>query len=286
MGININTLSLPEFDWSTDKRKDSLQQLYKAVCSKLDNSIGWYETKRDSKRAFTWILRLGAIIFGLIAAIQPTLAEIFRTVEGELFRPGIATIAALVAGFLLMLDRLFGASSAWMRYMLADLALKELREEFGMTFGLEMAALAEEAAPSLDQTKHVYQAIQGILTRANQILRDETNQWKAEFQSALQQAEELAKVQPRQVQEAVATVRLTNPERLADRQWKLAINNGGDIVERGVSKAIRLTPGPVLLRLTASIRSHDGSTREHMEEKATDLPPGSSAEIPFTLPAE
>lgn len=286
MTVNIKTLSLPEFDWRVEQRKESLHRLYQAVCVKLDDSIVWYETKRNNKRTMTWILRLSAMIFGLIAAILPTLAEISRTLDVGWFRPGVATISALVAGFLLMLDRLFGASSAWMRYMLADMALKELREEFGMTFGLEMAALAEESAPSLDQTKHIYQAIQGILTRANQILRDETNQWKAEFQSALQQTEELAKVQPRQVQEAVATVRITNPERLADRQWKLAINNGGEIFERGVSKAVRLTPGPILLRLTANIRSHDSTAREHMEEKATDLPPGSSVEIPFTLPAE
>lgn len=285
---NIKTQKLPEFEWAEDKRKDSLQKLYQAVCAKLEDLIGWYEIKRKGKRILAWFLRFGAVLFGMIAAVLPTLAEIFRTAEGGWLRPGGATIAALIAGFLVLLDRLVGATSAWMRYMLADLALKELREEFSMTFDLEMSAFADGAVPSLEQTKHVYQTIQGILTRANQIVRDETAQWKTEFQSALQQTEEFAKVQPRQIKEAVATVRITNPERLAapDRQWKLSVNNGEVSIEKGVSKAIRLTPGPLILRFTAVIKSRENTTREHMEEKSADLTSGSSTEITFTLPPE
>lgn len=284
MPLDIENISIPTFDWTPEKRRSSLDSLYAAVSHKLDNSIKWYQSKRPIKRLMAWFFRLAAMLFTLLALTLPVLAEIFRSSDDLWFHPAFASIAVAVAGFFIGMDRFSGSSSAWMRYMSADMDLKEVKLDLSVAYNLELASLSEEVNPSIEQTKHVFQCIQGYLTRCNQILKEETNQWKSEFQTALQQIEEQAKTPAKQIKEAVITVRIANPEGLASGDWKLSINNGSEITVQGVSKAIRLTPGTLLLKLSAKIKKQDGSVRDYVEERSHLLSAETATEITFTLP--
>ena len=86
-------------------------------------------------------------------------------------------------------------------------ALKELRDKFAMAIYLHEAEWAGQSEPTVEQTKQTLGMVQDFLTKANQILSAETDQWKAEFQSALQQADDFAKSQPKkdEVKKAVNT---------------------------------------------------------------------------------
>ncbi|MDA1273198.1 MAG: DUF4231 domain-containing protein [Verrucomicrobia bacterium] len=193
---NIQTLEHIEFDWVDSKRAASLKALYAGILGKIDGSIKWYQTKRVLKRQLAWCFRVTAILLGAVAAALPTVAEMTRRTDDWLVRPGMATIVGVAVGALLMLDKFIGASSAWIRYTMAETALKELRDEWILAYALEAAGWLGMAEASVEQAKHALSMLQGFLARGNQIVRDETTQWKAEFQSALQQIEEFAKTQP------------------------------------------------------------------------------------------
>jgi len=254
---DIKTLAQPLFDWSDGQRAASLKATYDEIVGKLDDSIRWYQTKRSGKRKLAWCFRVGAIALGALAAAMPAVSEIAaRNGPGVdwWLRPGTATIIGIAVGALIMMDKLIGASTAWVRYTLAETALKELRDELALAFTLEAGAWAGERDPCVEQTIRGLTLLQTFLTRVNQVVRDETNQWKAEFQSALAQTEEFARVQAKKVDEAVLTVKLSNPDRLAGG-WTLSINDGAEVEVPGDSKSLRLAPGVITARIKATVKS-------------------------------
>lgn len=285
MSSNIKTLDRGQFDWADGKRAASLKTVCEQLMGKLDDAKAWYQTKRVGKRRLAWITRISAVVLGTVAAALPTVSEMTRTTDDWLLRPGTATIVGLVAAALLWLDKLIGASSGWIRYTMAETALKELLDELALTYTFETGLWAGQPDPTVEQTKHTLTVLQGFLARANQIVRDETNQWKAEFQSALQQTEELAKVQPKKVEEAVGTVKISNPDRLAGAWW-ISINGGPEEQGSSDSKSFRLTPGPITVRVKAGIKTGaDGTqTRTYTTEASDMLVAGTPKEIRITLP--
>jgi hypothetical protein len=283
--MNINTLGNGDFDWSDGKRAESLRKVFQSIRAKCDDSIKWYQVKRSSNRRVAWWLRLMAIVLGAFAAAIPTIAEMARDADQWWSHPASATIIGIVVGVLLMVDRFIGASSAWMRYTLAETALKEVRDELSMGFDIAAAAWAGQTEPGVEQTRHALAFFQDFLARINQIVRNETNEWKVEFQSALQQTEEFAKAAPRKVEEVVGTIRIANPDRLAGA-WTVSINGGPDVTAADDSSSFRMTPGPITVRIKATIRTGDTAhpTRRYTTDAAAVLAPGVPQTITVTLP--
>lgn len=286
--INIKALLPPSFDWGDQKRSASLIAVYDGIVAKIDDCIHWYQTKRTFKRVLAWWFRILAVILATCATILPTLSEINGRdglPEDWYFRPGLATILGILAGFFIMLDRLIGASSAWIRYTMAETSLKELRDELFLAYSLEKSLWAPAPEPSLEQTKHALSSLQNFLTKANQVVRDETDQWKSEFQSALAQVEDYTKIQPKKVEESVVTIKIANPDRLAGA-WSVSLNNGPDLPGASDSKTFRVTPGLVTIRLEALVKSgtNDASTKTFSTERGEVLKAAASTEVLITLP--
>jgi hypothetical protein len=189
---------------------------------------------------------------------------------------------------LLILDKFIGASSAWIRFTMAETALKELRDELSMAWMLETATWGESkppAEPTVEQTKHALTTLQTFVLRANQIVHDETNQWKTEFQGALQQIDDSAKTPPRKIEEAVGIVKITNPDRLAG-DWSLSIDGGPEERAAGDSKSIRRTPGPITVKVSATIKvgANGPQTKQFTMETADILVAGTPKTITIPLP--
>lgn len=144
------------FNWEEGGRLQSLQSLRDAVAGKIDVTAGWYMRGKQWRRKFGRAARVSAMILATLAAAQPTIAEMSRRPDTWLLRPGLATIFALLAAALLLLDRFFGASTGWVRYIMTGMALNDLRDEFEATWRLESAAWAGQPEPNIDQTKHPY----------------------------------------------------------------------------------------------------------------------------------
>jgi len=219
---------------------------------------------------------------------MPTISEMTHKTDDWYVRPGLATIIGIVVATLLLIDKFIGASSAWIRFTMAETALKELRDELNLAWMLETATWAESkppTEPTVDQTKHALTTLQTFVVRPNQIVHDETNQWKTEFQGALQQIDDAAKTPPRKIEEAVGIVKITNPDRLA-ADWGLSIDGGAEERITGDSRSLRRTPGPITIRVSARIKTgaNGGPTRDFATEAADMLVAGTPKTIPITLP--
>jgi SMODS and SLOG-associating 2TM effector domain 2 len=248
-----------EFSWADSQRSGSLKKLRDVVADKIDMTAGWYMRGKKGRRIFGRSARVGAMVLATLAAAQPTIAEMYQSQNHFWSRPGIATICALVAAALLLLDRFFGASTGWVRYMTAGLALNDLRDEFENAWRLETAAWGEQE-PNVDQTKHAVTLLYGFIVRVNEIVRTETEAWKAEFQSALQQVEEYAKAAPRKIEQSGLKVVITNIDKL-DGAWRISVNGGEAESVTSPEKTFSLTPGQTQLVVEAMLRESKKTVR-------------------------
>ena len=285
---DIEALQPLRFSWKDGERRASLGAVYAALLAKIDDSLTWYGAARANKRKMGSFIRYTGILLGMLAAAFPTMTEIALKTNPNLSwwqRPGLATILGIVVGGLFLLDRFAGGTSGWVRYTMAETSLKELRDELAFAFAMEQGQWAGSGEPSVEQTNHALVTLQGFLSRVNLIIRNETDQWKTEFQSALVQTDEYIKAQPKKVEEATGTVKLTNPDRLAGK-WYVSFNEGPEQEAADDSKSFRLTPGSLMLRVRAVIKANaDGSQkRECRLELGDTLTAGAPRVIPVTLP--
>jgi len=239
------------FSWADGQRLDSLKKLRDVVAEKIDVTAGWYMRGKKGRRIFGRFARVGAMVLATLAAAQPTISGMYRSQNHFWVQPGIATIFALTAAALLLLDRFFGASTGWVRYMTAGLALNDLRDEFENAWRLETATWGEQE-PTVDQTKHSVSLLYGFILRVNEIVRTETDAWKAEFQSALQQVEEYARAAPRKIEQSGLKVVITNFDKV-DGAWRISLNGGEWESVISAEKTFSLTPGQTQLVVEATL---------------------------------
>jgi hypothetical protein len=96
--------------------------IYEYSVGVASRAVSWYLTARRSKRRWARRLRVGAIIMVAIAGILPILSQI--DVKGQAsIQPAWATVVLAIAVAFIALDRFFGFSSAWARYMATGQAI-------------------------------------------------------------------------------------------------------------------------------------------------------------------
>jgi hypothetical protein len=253
---DLGPAPLAAFDWTDEKRLSSLEKLHGAVAEKINVTAGWYMRGKKWRRKFGRISRVAAMVLATLAAAQPTIAEMYRSQDGLWSRPGVATIFALIAAALLLLDRFFGASTGWVRYITAGLALNDLRDELEASWRLECSTWTNKVEPNIDQTKHALTLLHGFIARVNEVVRVETEAWKAEFQSALQQVEEYAKAAPRKVEQSGLKVVIANFDK-TEGSWSISLNGGTPEMVTGPEKTYTLTPGQMQIAVEAKLDRAD-----------------------------
>jgi hypothetical protein len=243
--------SLGTLDWTPEGRTASLAVVYHHAAAGAESAIEWYlKSKRPKQRLARWI-RGSAICLGALAGLIPMVAEMQRF--HDRIEPVWASIVLGLAAALVMLDRFFGFSSAWVRYISTELHLRQILEEFRLDFEAEKAAWKDATATD-EQLQRALASCHSFVTRVNAIVREETNLWVAEFQDTLKQIDENAKAKlaATAVPGAVSLV-ITNGDQ-CEGEWMLSIDDGTTRSGHGKTAAISgLVPGIHTLRIDGSI---------------------------------
>jgi hypothetical protein len=129
------------FEWSPGQINDSLQALQEIIRSDAEGVIGWYLRSKRAKRFWARLLRVSTIIAGAAAGITPIVSQIY-TIDGKpCFPPAWASVWLALSATLALLDRYFGLSSGWMRYIAAELEVSQLTSEFQLNWETVKAKL-------------------------------------------------------------------------------------------------------------------------------------------------
>ena len=184
-------------NWDPAQPEVSLTQIHLYVLEEAAKSTAWYWRNKASKAMWSRIIRFTVWALAAVGGLLPILAVLLKDFFTNLsFTKGShldltnglwASLLLGVAAALLGLDKGFGFSSGWARYVLTATNIRKSLEEFR----LDWTALRAKAGASLTP-----EAVAPLLERAKQFRTDieglvlqETKDWVTEFQSTMAQME-------------------------------------------------------------------------------------------------
>lgn len=183
-------------EWDKDKPEESLDLIYQWAVGYADGQIAWYEKGKKPKRTWSKALRSSSIIFAAVGALCPLIdaTDIFANLKiGE--NPFILgqwgyfflAVAAAIAGF----DFYFGHSSAWMRFIVTQISLERALKEF--QYDWVILKVQQENSPA--NTPIFLQRAKDFTLQIENLIKQETDAWVAEFQTNISQLEKVLKTE-------------------------------------------------------------------------------------------
>lgn len=188
MKNNLKTTAFPSLQWTSQQRRDSLDKLNAWSVDKGGDAIAWYFSKKSAHQIFCRIFRVSAILLLAFSGILPLLNEVTHLAIHSLW----SALALAGAATLILLDRFYGFTSGWIRFMLAGQQIVQLLENFQIEIERQKL-LWREDIPSQQETLDMIDANQCFLDRLQDIVRKETQQWAKEFSEALKQIDDQIK---------------------------------------------------------------------------------------------
>jgi hypothetical protein len=193
---NIRPEEPDRFEWDDADPAKSLQKIRNAVEVEGQKAIDWYWKAKRWKRIPSQSIQFCALLLTAAAGLVPIILQVVKNARAVTTVTDSGPLASLFVGIaaaLLGLDKAFGYSSGWTRYVLTATSMTKLLHEFRMDWiALRAAAVvpptAEQRAAMIQRAKEFVSTIQGMTGQ-------ETKDWATEFQSNMAQMEKDLKTQ-------------------------------------------------------------------------------------------
>jgi hypothetical protein len=187
--IDLAITPLKNLDWSKEKRRHSVKEMFDYVTKEAEDAIKWYLQKKFNKRRCARYIRICAITLTSISGIIPLLSQIWRNNGDPVIEPAWASVALTLAATLWGLDRFFGFSSSWIRFIFAETQIRNMLQEFKLEWEIKRSeSKGQELSDS--QVKEMLSMCQSFLKSINDVLTDDVKQWKENFTSAAKMIED------------------------------------------------------------------------------------------------
>ena len=191
---NLYSESWTTVQWDSQQALNSLDRIRKRVEYEAVKAIHWYYEKKRNKVWYSQLLRMLAVIFGGIGAGIPFIAStglwIMRDAAGgvpdvEILRINQwGYVFILGAGTCVALDKLFGFSTNWIRFVDAATKIETLLGRFRIEWYKQMA-LADIGAHPGDAVTKLFDTLLDFTAKTRDVIEKETGDWIAEFRSNL-----------------------------------------------------------------------------------------------------
>ncbi len=205
MTKNPHAESLSGLSWKPSDTERSLQTLREYAEWEAQRQVDWYQSQKPA--ALSSRMRLAAILFGALGGLLPLLkATLPPPAAAALSRfagiseAGYLSLALAVAIF--QLDRYFGISSSWMRYVTAASAIEKTLEEYRMEWA-NLTAQLQGARPTAPQLHQLIGCSTNFSLAVKSHVEQETKAWVTEFQSNLAQLDGELKARAKEVKDHV-----------------------------------------------------------------------------------
>jgi hypothetical protein len=188
---DIRPREFPQLNWSKERTAESLGLLRNYVVEDAQQAIYWYSSKRGFKKRMAQWLRGLAIALTGIGGLMPLVSKLFEVDGRPRFDPIIGAIFLGLAAILILLDKFFGFTSGWVRFMKAEQHIGRLLK--GFLFEYDQLRLAwPETGPTSEQTLRCLTFCHTLVLDVDGVVQRETDAWVAEFQQVLKQIESAA----------------------------------------------------------------------------------------------
>jgi SMODS and SLOG-associating 2TM effector domain 2 len=182
--IDLSSLSWKDSDVGT-----SLSALHQYVEDQAQKQIKWYWDSKRAKAATSMGLRFVAIVLFVLGGLVPIVKATLPTTVQFSFDFGQSGYLLIgVAAGCMGLDRFFGYSTGWIRYVTTAMAIEKSLEEFRLEWTRNMARM-RGAAPTPEQLETLIQTCTAFSLAIKSQVEQETKAWVVEFQNNLSQLE-------------------------------------------------------------------------------------------------
>lgn len=265
MKSNLLPGELKDLNWTTDQLGPALDSLRQYADTNASNAINWYFSKKEIWKRGAQIHRIAAILLVAYAGCLPILNRIFAdnpptsailTIFGQLDTLWCAILVA-IASTLLLIDRFFGFSSGWVRYVQTAQRISMEQESFRMSMERRRLEWCGETPP-LEDARETFALIESFNARIRQIVAEETNTWAVEFSKVVSEIDDKVKEAGEKLRRGGILLIIENGEQ-CEGEWNVHINNG--ITEKRTGNSIALLLSSGLHKLVAQGTINSKSVR-------------------------
>ena len=290
---NLSPREFPrDLKWGSDAdAKGSLAALYAHAVATTEDAIGWYFRDKKWKARGAQALRAGAVVLTTAGGIIPFVVAIDPLKWGESVHrlSQLGYILLALAGGCVLLDKFFGLTSAWTRFVVTATALQRILAEFQFDWATLSAGLAPTqpvtgagrppdgggaaaaasmvpvtppaeggtpaagaSGPALSPTHEgMLRRLRAHVLRVREEVERETSEWAAEYRSGLTQIEQATRQQAEAWRPGVVNVTAQGCADLRDA--RVLLDNVEYAPLTGSTSQIRpVFPGPHLIAITGT----------------------------------
>ncbi len=274
---NLRLGTLEDLSWAPGEQTESLEKVFKYVSNEAQKAVDWYLSRKESKRIGARTLRGAVIVATTVAGIIPLISQIYVSNGEPYVSPAWASVALILAGAFILLDRFFGFSSAWMRFLTTEMRIRNALQAFQMDWEIQRASL-KGAEPNDDQVQEMLSSCKTFLTQINAFIAEEMAAWRQEFQTALKQVDDAARAQAEIRKLGGANVVVKNGDQ-CDSGWELSVDGGTRKRYTGRTAALRdLIPGIHAIKVAGTIKGKAANS-----ESAVTISAGAAARVEIEL---
>jgi len=167
--------------WDSQGFEKSLNELYGYAVARAQTAIDWYRRKKRPRQTLSlWIrfVALCLIFFGGLCPLVPS------SLSGSININSYGYLLLAAGGGLVLFDKLFGVSSAWMRFMSTAQELEAQLDAFRVEWSAQ-AVLAVKREQQESRVDPRFELIQHFLANLHAAVGRETNEWKTEFNKSI-----------------------------------------------------------------------------------------------------
>lgn len=298
---NVRPRDAADIMWNAAEPVQSLRDLRKAVEEEGQKAIDWYWRSKRWKATLSRAIQLDALVLTALAGLAPIVVQILRSsgvnIPSTFDSGAIASLCVGTAAALIGLDKAFGFSSGWTRYVLTATSMTKLLHEFRMDWAALVAAASD--SPTLEQQAGLIQRAKDFISGIQNMVLQETKDWATEFRDNMAQMEKDLKSQldtlKAQVEKAAKEkeeasrsgaieLTVTNADRTDGFRFDVVLESASGKLADSVSNSkvwtrIAIAPGQYKIAVDAKIKGNPFGTSSVMEVKA-----GETAKATLDLP--
>jgi len=192
-------------DWSGDVTTH-LENLRVYAERKIHDELSWYYRKKKGRSDTSQRIRFAALMYSGLGGLVPLLIAVFGSRPQwrwlnmfEAVRFGqLGYLFLAIATGLFLLDKYFGYSTGWMRYIVAMQAIEKAREAFRLDWTAlcrTLSAAPGGATKPEEVVDRMIQRVRSVILEVKEHSEKETQAWILEFQTNLSQFEKDLKAQ-------------------------------------------------------------------------------------------
>ena len=289
--------------WNSADPVQSLRDIRMAVEDEGQKAIDWYWRSKKWKARLSRAIQFFALALTATAGLAPIFVQVLKNFGVRIptnFDSGsIASLCVGTAAALLGLDKAFGLSSGWTRYVLTATSMTKVLHEFRMDW-VALAAAAQDPPTPQERTGLLQRASEFISAMQSMVVQ-ETKDWATEFQNNLAQMEKdlksqldtlKAQVEKRDQEKQDAAkpgaieLTLTNADKTDGFHFEVTLEGATGRFAESVSNAkvwtrINTAPGQYKVTIDAKAKGSPIAT-----STVIDVNPGETAKPSLVLPLE